>query len=252
MRNRTIILTGLLVLAAVLSACSGGVASAQGVTPTPGEPPAGQVTRTISVSGSGKAYLTPDIAYVTIGVHTEGKDATETVAGNTTQSQKLTDALTRFGIDAKDIQTTNFSIYPQQQYDNNGKPTGEITYIVDNSVYVTVRDITKVGELLDAAVTAGANSVNGIQFDVADKTQALSDARKAAVEDARRVADELAQAAGVELGAVQSISVNSGAVPVPIMYDRAAEMAAPAAASVPVNPGQLIVTVDVNLVYAIQ
>ena len=147
--------------------------------------------RTINVTGTGKVTLTPDIAYVSIGVHTEGKDAAEAVATNTSQSQKVVDALKTFKIDPKDIQTTNFSIYPQQQYDNEGKPQG-ITYVVDNTVYVTLRDIDQLGELLDAVVKAGSNSINSIQFDVADREAALSEARQLAVDNAQKQAEELA------------------------------------------------------------
>ena len=115
----------------------------------------------------------------------------------------------------KDIQTTNFSIYPQQQYDNNGKMTG-IIYVVDNTVYVTVRDLTKLGDLLDASVTAGANNINSISFDVADKTAALSQARLAAVADARKQADELTGATGVTLGTVQTISYYDSTPPISV------------------------------------
>jgi uncharacterized protein len=247
MQKKPLILTGILLLALVLSACS-GVAAAQGPTPTADN--TGSTPRTLTVSGSGKAYLTPDIAYVNIGVHTEGKDAAEAVSSNNSQSTKVVDALKQFGIDPKDIQTTNFSIYPQQQYDNQGKSTG-ITYVVDNSVYVTVRKLDTIGNLLDTVVKAGANSINGVQFDVADKTQALTEARKAAVADAQTTAQELAQAAGVTLGPVQTLTVSAAPIPVPGPVF-AAKTASTAEASVPVSAGQMTVTVDVNIVYQIQ
>jgi uncharacterized protein YggE len=193
--------------------------------------------------------------YVTIGVHTEGKDAGAAVTSNNAKSKSVSDALKALGVDAKDIQTTNFSIYPQQQYDPQGKATGEITYMVDNSVMVTVRDLSKIGTVLDAVVKAGANSISGIQYDVADRQKALSDARKLAVADAEKQAGELATAAGVTLGPVQNISSNTTSSPIP-MYDvkgvgGGGAMAA-AAPSVPVSAGQLVVIVDVGMVFAIQ
>jgi len=211
-----------------------------------------KVTRTLNVSGSGKAYLTPDIAYVNIGVHTEDKNASEAVGANNQGSQKVIDTLLNQGIDEKDIQTTNFSIYPQQQYDSQGKPTGEIIYDVDNSVIVSVRNIDKVGKVLDAVVQAGANSINSIEFDVADKTKALSEARKAAVQDARVKAEELANAAGVELGEVQTISEYTGGSPTPIYKSGAPAPMAVETATVPIQPGQLILTVEVSIVYEIR
>jgi uncharacterized protein YggE len=245
MRNRFIFPIILVALASLISGCA-GAAFAQTTTPVAeeGKP----ATRTLNVTGSGKAFLTPDIAYVNVGVHTEDKSASQAVAKNSQDSQAVADALKEFGIDPKDIQTTNFSIYPQQQYDSNGKPTGEITYTVDNTVYVTVRDLDKVGELLDAVVKAGANSINSIQFDVADKTTALSAARKAAVEDAQAVAEELAAASGVTLGDVQTISIYSNETPQPVSSGGVVKLEAP---SVPISPGQMILTVQVNIIYEI-
>ncbi len=242
MKKKLSFVVGILLVASLLSACAAApVASAQQAEPDTQNP------RTLTVTGSGQALLTPDIAYVTIGVHTENKNAAEAVAANNTQAQAVTDALKAAGIAAKDIRTTNFSIYPQQQYDDKGQIQG-ITYIVDNSVYVTVRDLTKVGDLLDSAVKAGANSISGIQFDVADKTTALSAARKAAVANATEIATELAGAAKVTLGPVQSINIISNN-PTPMFDTRAAAVES---AAVPVSPGQLNITIDVQVVFQIQ
>lgn len=206
--------------------------------------------RILTVTGSGKAFLTPDIVYINIGVHTEGADAADVVASNNTQSQKVMDALKEFNVANKDIQTANFSIYPQQQYDEKGKVTG-IIYIVDNTVSVTLRDLSKVGVILDAAVGSGANSINSIQYDAEDKSQALSQARKAAVADAKTQASELADAAGVKLGPIQNINVYSTPTPMPV-YEAKGAGALDVASSVPVSAGQLVVTIDVNIVYEIQ
>jgi uncharacterized protein len=249
MRTKTYLIVSTIVLAALLTGCA-GAAFAQTETPA-SQSDDTKVTRTVSVTGSGKVYLTPDIAYITIGVHTEGDNAAEAVSQNNAQSQKVIDALKAQGIAAKDIQTTNFSIYPQQEFDTEGKPTGKIKYIVDNSVFVTVRDISKVGDVLDAAVQAGANTISGIQFDVADKTAALSEARTAAVKDAGVKAEELASAAGVTLGDVQSISEFTSGGPQP-MYDMRAAAPAAQAAAVPIQTGQMLLTVDVNMVYEIR
>lgn len=243
MRTKFFFLVSVILMAALISAC-GGVALAQTPQAEPTPP-----LRTITVNGSGKTILTPDIAYISIGVHTENKDAAEAVAANNTQADKVLAALNSLKIDPKDIQTTNFSIYPRQDYDQDGKPTG-ITFVVDNTVYVTLRDLEQVGALLDAAVKAGANSISGISFDVENKTEALSAARKAAVADAQAQAEELAQAAGVSLGAVQSISTYTS-YPVPVEMSRAA-VAMDTAASVPISPGSMTLTVEVNMVFAIE
>jgi uncharacterized protein len=249
MRNKLFFFTLLILLAGLLSAC-GSVAYA-GNAGAPAAQSDQPPLRTLSVNGTGRIYLVPDIAYVSIGVHTEGSNASEVVAANNQQSEKVKNSLKAAGIDIKDIQTTNFSIYPQPKYDDKGQATGEVTYVVDNTVYVTVRDISKVGAILDAAVKAGANSIYGIQFDVADKSEALSQARAEAVKDAQRTADELATAAGVTLGAVQTISSYSS-VPQPIYDGRGGGMAVAEAVNIPVSPGQMVLTVDVSMIYEIR
>jgi uncharacterized protein len=239
MKTKSLIVFAVLIFALLLGACA----------------PAGNANmRTLSVSGSGEALLAPDIAYVHVGVHTEDATAAEAVTANTAQTEELIQALQDFGIDAKDIRTTNFSIYPMERFDPaTGLPSGEKVYAVDNTVYVTVRNLEQLGNLLDTAVQAGANNVNSVQFDVAEKDEALQQARAEAVKDAGSQAQALAQAAGLSLGEVQSISFNE-ASPYPIFDGKggggmAAEQAA---AAVPIQPGQLTFTVYVNVTYALK
>jgi len=238
MRTKIFALSFIFILVLTLTWCA--VKSSQPETPS-----------TLSVNGSAQVSLSPDIAYISIGVHTENADANAAVTGNASQAQKGVDAMKALGIEVKDIRTSNFSISPQQQYDENGKLTGVI-FIVDNTVYVTMRDLTKIGDVLGAAVSAGANSIYGITFDVADKTVALASGRKTAVENARKQAEELAEAAGVELGAVQNLNYYNT---YPVMIDGkggGAMMDSAAVSSVPVTPGQLSFMVDVNIVYLIE
>ncbi len=249
MKKKTTLIVTVLAAASLLAGCA-GAAFAQSATPSAEGDSSDTPLRTMTVSGSGKVYLTPDIAYVTIGVHTEGYDAKKAVSENNANTQEVISALKALGIDSKDMQTTNFSIYPQQEYDSEGKPTGEIKYVVDNSVFVTVRDLEMIGDVLNQAVQSGANSISGIQFDVADRTSAQSAARKSAVENAEVKANELAEAAGVQLGPVQSISEYTSSGPLP-KYDMRA--AAPMAeSSVPIEAGQMVLTIEVSIVYQIQ
>ncbi len=250
MRNKFSYMIVIVLLVGLLAGIA-GVAFAKNPTQTGSgteQPP----MRTMNVNGTGKAYLTPDIAYINIGVQTENKDASEAVASNNTQVTKVTAALKAAGVAEKDIQTTNFSIYPQPKYDDKGQPTGEITYVVQNTVSVTVRDLTKIGDLLDAAVKAGANNIYGIQFDVLDKSAALTLAREEAVKNAQVAANDLAKASGVTLGAIQTISSYGGGSPVYLSEGKGGGMAVAEAASVPVSAGQMVLTVDVNIVYEIR
>lgn len=240
MKTKFIFMIALMVLATGLSACGPLSVSVQPQPPV----------RNVTVTGTGKVTLTPDIAYINIGVHTENASAKDAVAQNNTQAQAVVTAIKGFGVADKDIQTTNFSINPQQQYDTTGKVTGTI-YAVDNTVYVTVRDLTKLGDLLDSTVSSGANNINSIQFDVADKTAALSQARAAAVTDARKQADELTKATNVALGDVQTISYYDSTVPITMQFSKADSLA-PAAASVPVQTGSMQISTTVTIVYGIK
>jgi uncharacterized protein YggE len=241
MKTKILSLLAVLVLASVLAACTPGTIYSQ-PAPTP---------RTITVTGTGMVTLTPDIAYVSIGVHTEDASARIAINANNTKAENVINTIKSFGIAEADIQTTNFSVYPQQVYDDNYNVIG-VTYAVDNTVYVTVRDLERLGELLDAVVQAGANSIGGISFDVADRTEALSQARLAAVENARRQADELASATDVSIGEVQTISYYDST---PITYDYARGGNAPMAemaASVPIQSGTMQITTTVTIVYEIR
>lgn len=243
MKTKSIFVAAVALLALVLSACGGPTTINQEAQPT---------VRTVSVTGSGLAYLVPDIAYIYVGVHTEKPSASEAMTENNAQTQKMIQALTDFGIDAKDIRTTNFSIWPMDKYDPaSGLPTGEKTYSVDNTVYVTMRDLDKLGDLLDTVVAAGANTVNSIQFDVADKTEAIKNARAEAVKDAEGQAQSLAAAAGLTLGEIQSIGFYESQ-PYPVYEGRGGGGADVAASTVPIQPGQLTFTVSVNVTYAIK
>jgi len=242
MRNKTLIVSAIVLVALALGACS----------PTIMAEPAAPV-RTLNVNGTGQVFLSPDIAYIYIGVHTEQPTAADAVAVNNIETQKVTDALKKAGVDANDIRTTNFSIWPNQQYSPDGQPTGT-RYVVDNSVFVTVRELDNLGDLLDSAIGAGANSINSIQFDVSDKTEAIKKAREEAVKDAKEQAQELANAAGMKLGEVQSIGFqDSSAVPYMNSYGKGGGGAAVSeAAAVPIQPGQLTLTVNVSMSYEIK
>ncbi len=235
-------IAALILTAILLGACS----SSQSEPTASSTPP----PRSITVSGTGKVYLTPDIAAISIGVHNEDESAARAVDGNNVQAQKVIEVLLEMGVEEDDIQTSNFNIFAEQRDDESGDQAGTI-YIVDNTVFVTVRELNKLGEIMGTVVEAGANSIFGIQFDVADKTQALSDARKAAVENAQIKAEELALAAGVPLGDVQSIN-ESGGVPVPVFEGKGGRDFGADTGQVPESFGQLSLTVEVSVVYNIR
>ena len=239
MKKKSLIVFAVMAFALLVSACA----------------PAGSNpdVRTLSVSGNGQVFLTPDIAYIYVGVHTEAPNAAEAVADNTTQTQALISAIEDFGIDPKDIRTSNFSIWPMDRFDPaTGAPTGEKVYAADNTVYVTVRDLATLGDLLDTAVQAGANTVNSVQFDVENKDEGLKEARVDAMNNAKSQAQELADAAGLTLGEIQSISFVDNQFPIFDGKGGGGGFAAEAQAAVPIQPGQLSFTVTVNVTYEVR
>jgi uncharacterized protein YggE len=245
MFKKNIIIPLIIIASILLGACAVGASASDTLSENE------DAKRTLSVSGNGKISLVPDLATISIGVHSENKNAVEAVASNTKQAQGVIDALKSFSIADKDIRTSNFSIYPRQDWGKEGERLG-ITYIVDNTVQVTVRDLDKIGKILDAVIQAGANNINGIQFDVSDRESAYQDALAAAVENAHARAETMAKAAGVDLDEVQTINslVNIAQPPDLRMYAVKAESAS--TGEVPISAGEMIINVQVNMVYTLK
>ena len=207
-----------------------------------------QNARSIIVDGSGQVTIVPDIATINIGVHTEAEDVSEGLTKNTAQANAITSALTEMGIDKKDIQTSNFNVWPSDRYD---PMTGQVTgryFAIDNTVNVTVRDLSMLGDALTAVVNAGANSIYGITFDISDRSAAVAEARDLAIKDAQAKAKAIADSAGVNLGKIINVSVIEGSMP--IRFGDFGGMAAEAA--VPIAAGTLTITMQANLTFAIK
>ncbi|HCC78797.1 MAG: hypothetical protein A2X25_08645 [Chloroflexi bacterium GWB2_49_20] len=238
MRTKITLTASIAILALVLSACAPNVTGST------------VAARTISVNGTGTVYLTPDIAYINIGVHTENPEVGKAVDMNSQKSQAVMTAIKALGVEAKDIQTTNFSVNNSIQYDpTSGLQTGTI-YMVDNTVIITMRDLAKMSDILDASIQAGANNINSVSFDIADKSEAVQQARLLALENAHKLATELTDGAGVTLGDVQTLSYYDYS-PSPF-YGKGGEGVDTAASSAPINPGQMQLTVDVSIIYEIK
>jgi uncharacterized protein len=207
---------------------------------------------TISVSGSGKVTVKPDVADVSLGVQIQ-RDTAKSARDDAAQTMNsVIAALKNLGIADEDIQTSTIDISPV--YDYNSSSPHITGYQVTNVVSVHVRDITKVADVIDDSVAAGATTVNGVTFDLADRTTAENQARDAAVKDARSHADALAAAAGVTITGVQSISDTTMSYPYPIYgASDSAKGGAPGAPAVPtpVQPGTQDITITVTVSYTI-
>ena len=207
--------------------------------------------RSITVIGQGEAAGPPDRASINAGVQTLAPSVAESTGENQAIIERIMGSLRDEGIDDKDIQTADYSVWPEQQPDPRG--TGEMTisgYRVNNTVRITVKDIERLGQVIAAVTTAGANAIHGIGFSVEDSAALEARARTAAMADARSRAEALADLAGVKLGKVLGISMTPGGN-YPMFMGGRMDMAV--SASVPgISSGQLSVNVQVQVTYEIQ
>ena len=197
---------------------------------------------TVTTNGHGTVTVVPDEATVSAGVRTDAATAAAALAQNAQTATAIVDALKRAG--GKDLQTQQVSLYPQT--DDQGKVTG---FVAQNTISAKAK-IADAGGLVDAAVGAGANTVDGPTLTVSDQDALYRAALKKAVEDARARAQAIAEAGGFGLGQVTTVAEQSAATQ-PIMFDRAAALSAKAAPT-PVEPGTQDVTADVTVSFAIR
>ncbi len=206
---------------------------------------------TLAASGKGEVMVVPDIAVVSIGVVTRGPGASAALADNSAALATAIAAIRTAGVADKDIGTSGLSISPLYQppdkREEGDQSPAIVGYQVSNTVTVTIRDLAKSGALLDQVVQAGANRVNGIAFDIADRAQAEDKAITAAIAEAKRRGELMAEAAGVKLVRMTSVSASVGGGPVPVL----ARMELKAAAPVPVMPGEQSVTANASITWQI-
>lgn len=227
----TLLLAGVLLVAAAIA----GVAQphlGRSATPSSGT--------TITVTGNGTVDATPDRASFDFGVTTNGGTAAEALSRNAAQARAIIAALKKADIGSADIQTTQVSLWPQTS--SNGRViTG---YQASNSVQVTSA-LGKSGALVDAAVGAGANNVDGPNLDTADKSALYNKALKQAIDDAKGKAQAIAAGAGLTLGHLVRVQEGGSATPMPLFaQDRAA------AASVPIEAGTQKIQASVTVSYS--
>ena len=233
----------------ILSSCAGPTDAAAQTVPTGGDQ--SLMSNTISVSGTGEVTGTPDTLIIDLGVQV----LRPTVGAATGEAARLAetviDALKAEGVAEKDIQTTNYSIWPEYDYRNDTQTLRG--YRVNNTVSAKIRDLDKAGEIIDTATAAGGNDVvvGGIRFDLEADGAFITAAREAAWNDAKAKAEQLAALAEVRLGKAVSISETSSPTPPPIAYAGARAEASFDAAT-PIQPGEASVSVVVTVQFAIE
>ncbi|MEZ4580803.1 MAG: SIMPL domain-containing protein [Caldilineaceae bacterium] len=207
---------------------------------------------TIVVVGEGTVRLEPDIARANIGVDVLKPSVREASAENRAIVEAVMDALQEQGVAPEDMQTSGFSVFAERYGPEGPRAEEDTLYRVTNSITVTIRDLEKVGAILDAAVEAGANNIYGVEFKLENTDDAKAEARKLAVEDAGVKATQLAEYAQVSVGNIVSISQviggNGG------LYLGAREQFAAGlggGGGTPIVPGQIEVNETVQITYAI-
>ena len=247
-RNMKYVLLGVLTMVLFLAVVWGAAAM---IRPTGTQAAAEEVknvdNNTVSAAGVGNISVKPDVAYVTLGAQTKEKSASTASAENSKIMDAVLKAIKTEGIKDNEIETSQFSITPQYNYNNSGNPTFD-GYQVINLVTIKIKDIDKASTILDKAVTAGANNVSSVSFDIEDRGKAYEDALDLAVKDAKLKASVMMKATGVtqELKPYKVVESAYSTYPV---YARAQDGMVEAEMATQLIPGTLKVTAQVEVTF---
>jgi uncharacterized protein len=237
---------------ATLLLAAGTAALAQQPNPQPMPMMMHPMPETVSVTGTSRIALTPDRFTFNVGVQTMAPTVDDAVAENNRRVAAVIAALKKAGARDQDIQTSNFNLFPQQDYQQNQMPR-IVGYQATNTVTVRSEKIADAGRLLGIAIAAGVNTSSGLQFEVADPARGRDQGLHAAFDDARARANALAQAAGRTLGRALSISEGTQAPAPPPYPMRAMAMKAQAAeVDVPVEAGTQENAYTVSVVFELR
>lgn len=203
--------------------------------------------RTVTVSAEGSVSARPDIAFVSAGVVTEAETAQAALADNSTLMTALISNLKANGIAAEDVQTSSFNVSPKYDHRRDGSAPRITGYSVSNQVRAAVRELKRVGEVLDILVKGGANQIGGLSFDIGEPEALRDKARKAAFERARQRAALYAEAGGAKLGEVLTISEGAAHTP----RGEPMRLRAAMAEAVPIEAGSQDIAVHVTVTWAL-
>ncbi len=241
--NRSVLYLGVVALSLLLVGCT----TAPVVTDVRGA----AFPHSLTVVGYGTASGIPDMAVIQLGVNILDEDVGAGVAEANAIIASIKAAVLEKGVIEKDIQTTNFNVWPEDRYDpQTGFPSGERLFHIDGTVQVKVREVGSMGDVLSAALAAGANNVFGISFGIEDTTGLATEARSIAILDARSKAEQLADNMGASLG--DPIVVSEGVLDdlVPISYAIAESgIGIGGGGAAPISPGQSSVSVQVQITF---
>jgi uncharacterized protein len=212
--------------------------------------PAGahDMNRSITVSASATVHAKPDVARIQTGVLTQDVTARAALTANTQAMTNVIDGLKSLGVEAKDIQTTNFNVNPRYVHHRDGRPPEITGYQVSNEVSVMIRDLSRLGDILDKLISLGSNQLRGLSFEVSNAETLKDAARTQAVKNARRRAELIAKAADAEVGEVLVIREGAASTDGPRPVFEATRAAAQA---VPIESGQQGLSATVTVTWAL-
>ena len=204
--------------------------------------------QTLTVTGTAIVQIEPDTAKVRLGVEVLRKTAQEAQSGNAEIMQKVMTALEKQGVPKEKMQTSGFNLWPEMKYEPN-QPAKIAGYRCSNQVNVTVEDLTKISNIIDAGITAGANNVQGIQFlrknDLEFKKQALNEA----VKEASAKAQAISAAAGLKIKGIKNIIEGGAITPPPVQAEFAVKAMGVGDVETPVSPGLTEVRGNVTIIF---
>lgn len=216
-----------------------------------GSPKSDGMYQSISFSGEGRVYTKPDIAMVILSVVTEGKTVAEVQKKNTEKMNKVIEFLKEFGVEDKDIKTTNYNLYPRYNYQYTKTPQ-IVGYEITQSLEVKIRNLDKVGEVLEGSVGAGVNQVYSLYFKVDKDEEFKSQAKELAIRDANKKAKETAKQLGVKLGKLIGYNEGGGYYPIYPNYYRDARVGGGEESAPNIQTGENEILVTVTLTYEIK
>ena len=214
-----------------------------------------QPTRTIAVTAEGKTVVVPDIANLSFGSIIEGADPEKITQENDEKLNKAVEFIKSFGIDAKDIKTSNYDLSPRYQYDQRKGTSFIIGYTINQTILVKIRKFEDIGKIIGGLPKQGINQINSLYFEVEDQDKFLNQAREEAFAKAAEKAKIMARQNGVRIKRVVSFSESTGGYPGPIYFGRAEKLGIGgdvAVAAPAIEPGSQEVTIQVNVVYEIR
>jgi uncharacterized protein len=207
------------------------------------------IVNTISVSSTGKVTVLPDVGYVSLGVETHDEDVKKAENDNSNIMKAIKDAVAKLGVEETDVKTTRFNIYPQYKNDDE-KPD---SYMVTNTIEITVKKIEDISNIIDAAINAGANRTNNIRFDVLDREVSYNDALENAIANAKVRAQKIADAADLKIVGVITVNENSSAPSIyynEMRYEKS--MMDSAAGAPPISAGDMEISANVAVTYEVK